>query len=110
MSLCDTCKHYSRTIDNCSLTNYFTTSSTLKCDRYEKVENNNPTPVHPTHYSRLNPEPIDVISSWGINYDLGNVIKYVARAGHKDGNSKLQDLEKAKYCLEHEINILKSSV
>jgi hypothetical protein len=74
------------------------------------TNNDNPTPAHPTHYSRLNPEPIDVINSWNMGFDLGNVIKYVARAGHKDGNSKLQDLEKAKYYLEHEINILKSSV
>ena len=56
----------------------------------------------PSHYD-LNPEPIDVIQNWNLNFNLGNVIKYVARCGKKQGESKRGDLEKAKVYLEKEI-------
>lgn len=48
-----------------------------------------------THYQRLNPEPIDVINSWGLSFNLGNVVKYLSRAGFKEGNEKEADLKKA---------------
>ena len=41
----------------------------------------------------------------GLNFNLGNVAKYVSRAGKK--GDALQDLEKAKWYLEREINNLK---
>lgn len=56
---------------------------------------------HPSHYTYSSIEPIDVIEAWDLNFNLGNVIKYVARAPYK--NSALQDLEKAKVYLEREI-------
>lgn len=45
----------------------------------------------------------DFIDDMEFNFNLGNVIKYVSRAGKKEGNSKLQDLEKARDYLDHEI-------
>lgn len=45
----------------------------------------------------------DFIDDMEFNFNLGNVVKYVSRAGKKEGNSKIQDLEKAKDYLEHEI-------
>ncbi len=57
---------------------------------------------HPPHYTRLDPQPIDVIAAWGLNYNLGATLKYVARAGHK--GSRLQDLQKAAKFLRHEID------
>lgn len=48
----------------------------------------------PEHY-QLDPEPIDVIKSWGLDFCLGNVAKYLARAGHKEGESRDSDLHKA---------------
>lgn len=45
----------------------------------------------------------DFIDDMEFNFNLGNVVKYISRAGKKEGNSKLQDLEKAKDYLEHEI-------
>lgn len=49
------------------------------------------------HYQRLHPEPIDVIESWGLGFNLGNVIKYVARAGHKHSSTATEDLTKARW-------------
>jgi hypothetical protein len=60
----------------------------------------------PKHYKTENPayEPIKVIKEWGLNFSLGNVLKYVYRAGKK-GNA-LEDLQKAKDYLQAEMNRL----
>ena len=59
---------------------------------------------HPYHYQQ-GIEPIEVIESWDLNFNLGNVIKYTLRAPYKE--DMIQDLEKAKWYLEREIQILK---
>jgi hypothetical protein len=46
-------------------------------------------------------EPRKVIHDWGLNFNLGNVVKYIARAGRKD--SLLEDLYKARQYLDFEI-------
>lgn len=52
---------------------------------------------HPAHYGGdTTYEVIKVIEAWGLGFVLGNVVKYVARAGKKPGNSELQDLKKAR--------------
>lgn len=50
-----------------------------------------PSHETPEHY-RLDPEPIAVIKAWDLGFCLGNVIKYLARAGHKAGESRDKDL------------------
>ena len=62
---------------------------------------------HPSHYNMGKYEAIDVIEDWGLGFNLGNTIKYISRAGHKD--NKLEDLEKAKWYLEREINNTKKA-
>ena len=57
--------------------------------------------MRPEHYTQLDPEPITVIDAWGLNFNLGNAVKYIARAGRK-GN-RLDDLRKAAWYLQHEI-------
>lgn len=47
-------------------------------------------------------EVIDIIEAFELNFCLGNVIKYVLRAGRKTDN-KLEDLKKALDYLSHEI-------
>lgn len=47
---------------------------------------------------------IDVISDYNLNFNRGNIIKYVARAGKKE--NELQDLRKALDYLQREIEIL----
>lgn len=68
----------------------------------DKKEGNNQI-SHPPHYCFGEYEPKDVIYDWKLNFNCGCVIKYLARAGRKEGNSKLQDLLKAKQYIEFEI-------
>ena len=60
----------------------------------------------PPYYSRLKPEPIDVIRSWGLSHNLGAPITYIARAGHKPGVKASHDLKKAVVFLQREIEAL----
>lgn len=62
---------------------------------------------HPKHYTQGGIEVIDAIEAWGLNFRLANVIKYVARADHK--NNKLEDLKKARWYLDREISKVESS-
>lgn len=51
---------------------------------------------HPNHYTAGRKyEPIEVISDWGLDFDLGNAVKYISRAGRKDPSKTKEDLEKA---------------
>ena len=59
---------------------------------------------HPSHYQQ-GIEAIDVIESWGLNFSLGNVIKYTLRAPYK--GKQIEDLEKARWYLDREIERLK---
>ncbi|MCZ2807940.1 MAG: DUF3310 domain-containing protein [Candidatus Bathyarchaeota archaeon] len=61
-----------------------------------------PSHTTPDHY-KLTPEPIDVIKGWDLGFCLGNVIKYIARAGHKAGESRDKDLHKAMEYLRMEL-------
>lgn len=56
---------------------------------------------HPSHYTQGNIEVIDYIEDKKLGYHLGNVVKYVSRAGHK--NNALEDLKKARWYLDREI-------
>lgn len=52
--------------------------------------------THPAHYGGdTTYEAIKVIRAWGLNFELGNAAKYLCRAGKKESESRLQDLEKA---------------
>lgn len=64
---------------------------------------------HPDHYQGRSLEAIDVIEDFNLNFSLGNVVKYVLRAGKKNPNKKLEDLQKAKFYLEREIQKIKKS-
>ena len=55
-----------------------------------------------SHYKVHSIEPINVIEDWGLNFNLGNVIKYIGRCDHKDNREA--DLSKALYYLEREYN------
>ena len=59
---------------------------------------------HPDHYggSDNDYEAINVIEAWDLNFHLGNVIKYVCRAGKKTG-CQIEDLKKASWYLERHI-------
>ena len=56
--------------------------------------------THPSHYNRGRIEVIDFINDQQLNFNLGNVIKYVCREADKGGT---EDLKKAVQYLEFEI-------
>ena len=70
----------------------------MEGDRGDAVNN-------PAHYKVGGIETIDFIEAKKLNYNIGNVVKYLTRADHK-GN-KLEDLRKAQWYLTREINSLK---
>jgi hypothetical protein len=55
----------------------------------------------PPHYRVGGIETIDFIEAKNLNYNLGNAVKYITRADHKD--NRVQDLEKARWYIEREI-------
>ena len=59
----------------------------------------------PPHYTAGGIETIDFIEAKKLGYNLGNVIKYITRSDLK--GDKLENLEKAQWYLNREINNLK---
>ncbi len=66
---------------------------------------------HPAHYGGAdNPyEAIKVIEAWALSFCLGNAVKYIARDGHKPAGTPTEDLEKALWYLQREIDHRKGS-
>ena len=62
---------------------------------------------HPPHYKAGGIETIDFIEAKSLNYNLGNVIKYITRSDLK-GN-KLEDLQKAQWYLNREVQTMRKS-
>ena len=65
---------------------------------------------HPKHYGGANNpyEAIKVIRAWDLGFELGNTVKYIARAGKKDASKEIEDLEKAQWYLNERIKQLKT--
>jgi hypothetical protein len=63
---------------------------------------------HPQHYGgEENPyEVIKVVEALEMDFHLGNVFKYITRAGKKDADKELQDLKKALWYLDRKIQLL----
>ena len=71
---------------------------------YKQKEEN---AIKPSHYKAGEFDVIAFCQLHNINFDLGNVIKYVTRAGKKENNSELQDLNKAMEYLKRRIEFIK---
>jgi hypothetical protein len=61
---------------------------------------------HPSHYSRYDPQPIEVIESWDLGFHLGNVVKYIVRAKHK--GDEMRDLRAALWYLKRYIQVVEA--
>lgn len=61
----------------------------------------------PAHYKTGGIETIDYIEAKSLNYNLGNVVKYVSRSDYK--GKKLEDLKKAQWYLNREVSNLEKS-
>ena len=60
---------------------------------------------HPSHYTDGKIEAIDFIEDKKLPYHLGNVIKYISRAGKKNPDTELEDLKKAQWYLSRYIEL-----
>ena len=65
---------------------------------------------HPDHYGGENNtyEAIKVIEAWDLNFHLGNVVKYISRAGKKSENS-IEDLKKAEWYLSRYVQFIQKT-
>lgn len=61
---------------------------------------------HPEHYTDGGIETIDFIEAKKLPYHLGNAVKYISRAGKKDQNKTIEDLQKAVWYIERYIKVL----
>lgn len=77
-------------------------ANTLEEPEVKVVELKEDVINHHSHYTRGKIEVIDFIEDQQLPYHLGNVIKYIARAGYK--GDKLEDLKKARWYLDRYIN------
>ena len=59
---------------------------------------------HPEHYNPGPYEVIKIIEHYELGFHLGNVIKYILRAGVKDENTYNEDLKKALWYLQRKID------
>lgn len=64
---------------------------------------------HPPHYKSGGIETIDFIEAKRLGYHLGNVVKYISRAGIKS-DCPIEDLKKARWYLDRYIQKLEESV
>ena len=70
----------------------------------EVKQTDNSLTIRPDYYNPDSDyEPRKVIKAWGLDWNLGNALKYIARCGKKANNSKLIDLEKAMTYIGFEI-------
>ena len=93
-------------ISKTETTESYITADSVK-DLYDVTTDKKPNRIssaidHPSHYNRGKIEVIDFIEDQGLSFHLGNVIKYVTRAGSK--GDKLEDLKKARWYLDRYIN------
>ena len=64
---------------------------------------------HPGHYGGADNtyEAIKVIEAWDLNFHLGNVVKYISRAGKKSQDS-VEDLKKAEWYLKRHVEFVQT--
>ncbi|SIM49438.1 DUF3310 domain-containing protein [Mycobacteroides abscessus] len=63
--------------------------------------------IDPSHYKdgfSNGAEVIDITEN--LNFNRGNAVKYIARAGKKDPKAEIQDLRKAKWYVDREIALV----
>lgn len=70
------------------------------------MENKHDPVNRPSHYTDGKIEVIDFIEDKKLGFHLGNTVKYVARAGKKNPEKTIEDLKKARWYLDREINRL----
>ena len=62
---------------------------------------------HPSHYTSGSIEVIDFIEDQKMPYHLGSAMKYICRAGKKDPDRTVEDLQKAVWYINRYIGLLR---
>lgn len=65
--------------------------------------------AHPPHYNSGKFEVIEIIEDQKLNFHTGNAVKYICRAGKKDPTKEIEDLEKAIWYLNRQIEVTKAA-
>lgn len=84
----------------------------VPCDNYSRLkkllEHEMSDVNHPKHYNQGKIEVIEFIEDKKLGFNRGNAVKYIARAGVKDPSKEIEDLEKARWYVNREVEILRS--
>lgn len=109
---CDTCETYFTNslhfaIHACTLKSV-NTQGTVTIDTSEVPKMS--TVSHPAHYNKGKIEVIEFIEDQGLGrpFCRGNAIKYLSRAGKKDPNKEIEDLEKARWYIQREVELIRA--
>ena len=106
--LCDSCIHSECSKSDSPISTIVLGGVTVDCLDYKSVDSvKEVNVIKPSHYKAGEFDVIAFCQLHNINFDLGNVIKYVTRAGKKENNSELQDLNKAMEYLKRRIEFIK---
>jgi hypothetical protein len=75
-------------------------------ERQKKAMEQSDVIQNPKHYERYAIEPVSFIMNNELPFWMGNVIKYIMRAGYKSNTDEITDLRKAKRYIDMRINQL----
>lgn len=65
---------------------------------------------HPSYYTDGKIEMIEFIEDKRLDFCLGNAVKYISRAGKKDPDKEIEDLNKAVWYINRRIKQLREEV
>lgn len=60
----------------------------------------------PAHYRKAKSQILEIIEAYNLGFHLGNAVKYICRAGHKDPKTYEQDLRKALFYLQRKLDLM----
>jgi hypothetical protein len=61
--------------------------------------------IKPNYYQYRGGDVFDMAAYFKLNFPLGNALKYLLRAGHKDPAKKIEDLRKCIQCIQRAVEI-----
>lgn len=70
----------------------------------EMFETNATDAIKPNYYQFHGYDVFDIAEHFGLDFPLGNALKYILR--HKDETKRLEDLKKARQCLDRAIELM----
>lgn len=79
------------------------------CEEWDPLNPKKRDPIKPDYYNDTKIAPIDVIEDWDLDFCLGSALKYIKRAGKKDNNPSVQDLNKVIWYVKRRIQELEEA-